>query len=179
MYIGLFAGDEEEAAIGLRTAKTVEACELFEAGCTTVAGMPVAVEVHDHSRIDSHILKYWFKWRRPFLAVLHGLNRIRDMPMRGKRFVALERRKAVAMRVASDLIERIARCSIGHQQEHRQALLRAGWSVRPGIENPVLVGMLANADAGLSAERARPVESEITGEVSRDEILMGGGERGQ
>ena len=109
---------------------------------------------------------------RPVEPVGHRLNGVRQMPVRAERLVAVERSKAIRVGVAEHVRERRLRCAGGEQKEHAHALRPPRRRVHPGVELPVLVAQLPDAERHAPAPGAMPDVAQIRGEVAREEILM-------
>ena len=122
MHVRLFGRDQQELRIGLRLERAEVRVELVEAQIGEIGGMPVAVEVHDHRRIDAHGLQHRLEWRRPLEPVGHGLHGVGEVPVRAHGLVSGERGKSIAIGVAQHVRERRFGRAVGDQEEHAHAL---------------------------------------------------------
>ena len=178
MHVRFFCGNQQELRIGLRFERLEVRVELVEAEVSEIGRMPVAVEVHDHRRIDAHGLQHRLERRRPLGPVGHGLHGVGEMPMRAQRLVSGERGESIAIGVAKHVRQRRLGCAVGYEEEDAHAL-RASWGrVDPRVVLPVLVPQLPHADAHAAAPRAMPQVREVRREVARKEVLVWSGKHG-
>src|SRR5688572_26000853 len=131
--------------------------------------MSVAVEIHDHRRIDAHRLQHRLEWRNPFGSVCHRLYGVRQVPMRAERSVAGERREAIAVGVSQHMRKRRVRCAVGYEKEHAHALSATGLRVRPWVVLTVFIPQLTNPETDAAAPRPMPQVPEVRREIARKE----------
>ena len=118
--------NQQELRIGLGLQRAEVRVELVETQVGEIGGMPVAVEVHDHRRVDAHRLQHRLEWRRPLEAVGHRLHGVGEVPVRAQRFVAGKRRESIAIGVAQHMGERRFGSAV---RERKNTLIRCA---RPG-----------------------------------------------
>ena len=111
MHVRFFRGNQQKLRIGLRLERLEVRVELVEAQIREIGGMSVAVEVHDHRRVDAHGLQHRLERRRPLGAVRHRLHGVGEMPVRAQRLVSGECGESIAVRVAEHVRQRRFRCA--------------------------------------------------------------------
>ncbi len=172
MNVRFLRGNQQKLRIGLGLERLEVGVQLVEAEIREVGGMSVAVEVHDHRRVDPHGFHDRLEWRRPFWAVRHRLHGVGEMPVRAQRLVSGERGEAIAIRVAQDVRQRCFRCALGDEKKHAHALGTSGRRIHPRVVLPILVAQLPHADADAASPRSVPEVREVRGKIARKEILV-------
>ncbi len=172
VHVGFLGRNQQEIRIRLRAQRGKVRVQLVETQIGEIVRVPVAVKVHDHRRVDAHRLQHRLERRRPVGAVGDRLNGVGEMPVRAERLVSVEGAKAIAVRVAKHVCKRRFRRGARQQKEHAHALRPSWRRVHPGVELPIFIPELADAQRHAPAERAMPDEAQIGREVAREEVCV-------
>ena len=172
VHVRLFGRDQQKPWIGLRAAGAEVGFEFLETQRSEIAGVAVAVKIHDHGRIHAHVFEDWLERRRPVKALFKRLPGIGEVPVRRGHLESVEGREAVAVRISLDLRQYGSRLLVGQQVKHAHVLPGARRRVHPGIIAGVVVRQLANTDGHRSAKRAVPQVAHVGSEIARKEVLV-------
>jgi hypothetical protein len=98
MDVRLFRWNQQKIRIRLCPQGAEIGVQFVEPKIGEIVRMTIAVEVHDHRRVDAHRFQNRLERRHPLEPIGHRLNRVGEMPMRAQRLVSVERSKAIAVR---------------------------------------------------------------------------------